>query len=171
QKLAVLGRGRAGFDLARKLLSWSPDVTLCTDGASGLSRREKAELERLRIGLRREPVERLEGRGSTLESVHFRSAPVLERDALFFTLGWELASDLAQSLGCRLTRHGCISTGARQQADVPGLWVVGDATPDVQLVVVAAAEGAKAAIHLHEWMLEQDLAHNFPAGRTALEAP
>jgi thioredoxin reductase len=33
---------------------------------------------------------------------------------------------------------------------VPGLYVVGDASRDVQFVVVAAAEGAKAAVAINK---------------------
>lgn len=158
QRLAVHGRGRAGFALAKKLLTWSTDVVLCTDGASRLTDKEKAALDRLGIPISSKRLARLEGRGTTLERLRFRDGSALDRDAVFFTLGWDLASNLAQTLGCRLTRKGCIRTDEHQETSVPRLYVVGDASRDVQLVVAAAAEGAKAALQLHEQLLEEDLA-------------
>jgi thioredoxin reductase len=77
--------------------------------------------------------------------------------ALFFTLGWEQSSRLAFDLSCRSTRQGCIASDDSGRTGVPGLYVVGDASRGVQPVVVAAAEGARAAIHLHEQLLEEDL--------------
>jgi thioredoxin reductase len=157
QPLAVYGRERAGFALARKLTSWSKDVVLCTDGASGLRAGERSELAQLGIAVERRRVAGLEGEGPALERIRFADGSALERSALFFTLGWEQASRLAFELACRSTRKGCVATDDRGRTEVPGLYVIGDASRDVQLVVVAAAEGAKAAIHLHEQLLEGDL--------------
>jgi thioredoxin reductase len=39
---------------------------------------------------------------------------------------------------------------------VPGLYVAGDASRDVQLVIVAAAEGAKAAFAINVALQEDD---------------
>lgn len=157
QPLAVYGRGRAGFALARKLTSWSQDVVLCTHGASGLRAAERRELAELGIAVECRRIVGLEGELPDLERIRFADGSALERRALFFTLGWEQASRLAFELACRSTRKGCVATGDHGQTEVPGLYVVGDASRDVQLVVVAAAEGAKAALHLHEQLLEQDL--------------
>ena len=39
---------------------------------------------------------------------------------------------------------------------MPGLYVVGDASRDVQFVIVAAAEGAKAAEAVNEALMKED---------------
>lgn len=157
QPLAVYGRARSGFALARKLTSWSRDVVLCTDGAPRLRAGEQRELARLDIAVKRGRIVGLEGAGSSLERIRFADGSALERRALFFTLGWDQASRLGFDIGCRSTRKGCIATGDHGQTEVPGLYAVGDASREVQLVVLAAAEGAKAAIHAHEHLLEVDL--------------
>jgi len=41
---------------------------------------------------------------------------------------------------------------------VPGLYVAGDASRRVQLVIVAAAEGAEAAFAINMALLKEDLA-------------
>ncbi len=40
---------------------------------------------------------------------------------------------------------------------MPGLYVAGDASDDVQLAVVAAAEGAKAAFAMNKAMQKEEL--------------
>jgi len=42
-----------------------------------------------------------------------------------------------------------VRANRQQSTGVPGVYVAGDADRDVQLVVVAAAEGVKAAVAIH----------------------
>ena len=58
--------------------------------------------------------------------------------------------DLPKELGCALTRQGLVKTDHLGQTRVPGLYVAGDASRDVQFVIVAAAEGAKAAVAINK---------------------
>jgi thioredoxin reductase len=54
-------------------------------------------------------------------------------------------------LGCRLDPEcGLVWVDDEQQTSVPGVYAAGDLTPKSQLAVVAAAEGAMAAIHVHK---------------------
>ena len=55
-----------------------------------------------------------------------------------------------KALGCELTKQGLVRTDHLGQTCVPGLYVAGDASHDVQFVVVAAAEGAKAAVAINK---------------------
>jgi thioredoxin reductase len=64
--------------------------------------------------------------------------------------GQRQQSDLASQLGCTLTGHGLVKTDHLGQTCVPGLYVVGDASRDVQFAVVAAAEGAKSAVGINK---------------------
>ena len=48
-----------------------------------------------------------------------------------------------------MNRHGTVRTDQLGQTHIPGLFVVGDASRDVQFVIVAAAEGAKAAVAIN----------------------
>jgi thioredoxin reductase len=70
-------------------------------------------------------------------------------DAVFFKTGQSPQSDLARRLGCRFNNKGVVRTGRLEETGVPGLYVAGDASRDVQLAVVAAAEGVKAAFAIN----------------------
>ena len=85
-----------------------------------------------------------------LQRVLFAEGEPLECDALFFSLGTELATDFHETLGCRLDPEcGLLWVDDTQQTSVEGVYAAGDITPQSQLAVVAAAEGAMAAIHIH----------------------
>ena len=58
--------------------------------------------------------------------------------------------DLPRQLGCEITPRGVVKTDHLGHTRVPGLYVVGDASRDVQFAIVAAAEGAKAAVAINK---------------------
>jgi thioredoxin reductase len=51
-----------------------------------------------------------------------------------------------------------VETGRFERTAVPGLYVAGDASRNVQLVIIAAAEGAIAAFAINTELLNEDLA-------------
>jgi thioredoxin reductase len=157
QPLAVYGRGKSGFALALSLKTWSNDVILCTDGRSGINADGLARLARHSIPVRTEPIERLEGTDGILERIVFTTGEVLPRRALFFTTGQDQHCNLAERLGCTFTKGGTVRTNRHEGTGVPGLYVAGDASWDVQFVIVAAAEGAKAAVAINKELQEEDL--------------
>lgn len=157
QPLAVYGRGRKGLALALELTVWSTDLVLCTDGDSNLSDHERQRLHLHGIGLREEPIARLEGDGKTLRRIVFEQGKPLERSTLFFLTGQHERSDFPQRLGCEFTSAGTVSTRDHEATCVPGLFVIGDAGPHEQMVIVAAALGARAAAAINAALLRADL--------------
>ena len=149
QPLAVYGRGKNGTALSLSLKTWSGNVTLCSDGPAGLRREEMALLERHGIAVRQEKISRLEGNTEYLERIVFDGGAPLPCRGLFLSTGQNPRCDLASRLGCNFTRKGAVRTGKFEETNIPGLFVAGDASKDVQLAIVAAAEGAKAAIAIH----------------------
>jgi len=155
--VAVLGRGAKGVGLARMLHHWSADLVLCTHGSSGLSQDDRDKLRQRGIPIHEEKVARLEGRDGQLEALVFESGDVVNRKAIFFNTDQHPRSALLESLGCTYQAHGveCDEDGA---TSVPGVYVAGDASRDVQLIIIAAAEGARAALAINTALLQDDYA-------------
>jgi thioredoxin reductase len=153
--LALYGRGRGGVEAALVLRAWSKDVVLITDGRP-LGHHARTRCGRHGIAVREEPVSRLVGRGGRLERIEFTVGPSLKRTALFFATSQKQRSDLARDLGCEFTAAGAVMTKDHETTNVPGVYVVGDASHREQKVIVAAAEGTLAAMRIHEslWMEE-----------------
>ena len=154
--LAVYGRGAAGRELSHALLGWSHDVTLVSDGSAKLSRAERCELDRRGVRVEERPVRRLRHARGRLTALVFADGGTLSRDALFLATGNEQACGIASSIGCRLTPKGAIWTTFRQSTAIDGLYAAGDATHDAQFAIVAAAEGAKAAVAINTELLRRD---------------
>lgn len=149
KRIAIYGRSKKGRALALSLRTWSDNLILCTDGPARLSKEDRQRLARHGIAVRTTEIERLEGEGGQLKRIIFRKGPPIESDALFFTTGQEQHCSLAGNLKCRFTGKGSIWVDKHERSSVDGLYIAGDASRDVQLVVVAAAEGAKAAIAIN----------------------
>jgi thioredoxin reductase len=154
--LAVLARGREGVDLALAIRVFSDDVVLFTDGAP-LDKLRRAQLARHRIEWHRPRITAFEGDGAQLSHVVLADGTRVARSGLFFHLGAVQRAPFAAQLGCRFDRRGAVKrTNRGEETNVPGLYVVGDASEDARLIVVAAAEGAKAAVHINKALRLED---------------
>jgi thioredoxin reductase len=153
--LAVYGRGRSGMGLSLSLRTWSREVALVSNGPARLGGRERHRLASEKIEVVEKRIARLDRRRNGLDIV-FADGERLARAALFFSTGQDPACDLPRRLGCRFTRKGAVRTNRLEGTGVPGLYVAGDASRDVQLAIVAAAEGAKAAFAMNVAMQEEE---------------
>jgi len=160
EHLVAFGQGHDAVSLALGLLTWSPHVTACSNGDK-LSSKDRERLERHGIAIRTERVVRLEGSAGTdgvLERIIFEDGSSLACTAFFFNTGHVQHSPLPVQLGCEVDRKEKIRTGTRQRTNIPGLFLCGDADSDVQFAIVAAAEGATAAVTLNHELQLEDLA-------------
>jgi thioredoxin reductase len=155
--LAVYGAPDAASGLALSLLTWSTDLVVCTDGRR-LTARARARLHSAGIPARTDKIVRLEGTRGRLERIVFADGPPLPRHALFFNTDQGQRSPLAEQLGCQFTRTGHVRCDRKGRTGVPHLFMAGDANGDVQFVVVAAAEGAEAAVAINKELQEEDRA-------------
>ena len=161
--LAVYGKGDSkGGGMALEMTLWSSDIVLCTDGASELSDECRAQLQRNGIEVREEKISRLDIAVNVPYQasfdIVFETGAHLPHAGIFFNTDRHQSTDLAERLGCDLyDPRGCEVRGDHQMTDVPGLYVAGDASRDVLQVVVAAAEGAQAAIGINTALLQEDV--------------
>jgi len=168
--LAAYGKGSRGFEMARALTAWSRDVVLCSDGNARLSARKRRDLARNGIALHEGRIAGLAGERGHLEALVFADGTRLEREAIFFDTPVVDQSPLAQSLGCRFTRRGGVHCGRYEATSVPGVFVAGNIIRDVQLAIVAAAEGARAAFGVNRSLTREDFERR-ATGRRIVEHP
>jgi thioredoxin reductase len=163
--IAVYGKRRRGFEMARAMTAWSNNIVLCTDGAARLSATEKTHLQRNGIPVIEERIEHLAGTRGQLREIVFRGGRRLKRSALFFDTPSSSQSQLAAALGCQFARHGGIKCGQHEATSVPGVFVAGNIIKDVQLVIVAAAEGTRAAFGINRALTREDFARRATGSR------
>src|SRR5436190_11844581 len=154
QRLVALADGQPVVGLAVALRTWSDQVTACSNGSS-LSSADRARLHDNGIVYRCEQATAALGAEGQIASLVLRDGPRIECEALFFSGATVQRSNLATSLGCADAGSQIPKVG-RQGTGIPGLFVAGDADDDTQFAIVAAAEGAKAAVSINRELQDED---------------
>ena len=149
KRIVAYARGADITQFAFTLRGYTDDVMLCTDGPAELSEAERARLARHDISLIEKTVAKLVGQNGQLTHIVFDDGEQLERETLFFHLGQKQRSFLAATLGCPESNEQGVQANDKCATNIPGLFIAGDATRDVQQVIVAAAEGTKAAFEIN----------------------
>jgi len=156
KRIVVYGRRQRGLQMARAMTAWTDDIVLCTDGRCGYSHEERQHLLRNGITIDERRIAELRGRRGKLVAVVFQDGVTLARDALFFDTPSRAQSKLAESLGCKFGRNGGVLCGDYEATSVPGVFVAGNIIRDVQLSIVAAAEGTRAAFGINRALTRED---------------
>jgi len=150
RSLAVIGQGAGGTSLALSLKTWSERVVLCTNGRSRISGKHREQLAAHGIPIAAGRIARVDHASGRVRALVMDRGESVACEAVFFAGGQRQQSDLPRRLGCELTGKGTVKTDRLGQTCVRGLYVVGDASRDVQFVIVAASEGAKAAVAINK---------------------
>lgn len=158
KRIVAYARGPETTQFAFTLRAYTGDLLLCTDGPAPLNEDERARLRRHDIPLIEKAVNGLESNDGQLTHIVFADGERHACDALFFHLGQKQRSFLAASLGCPETNEEGVKADDTCATNVPGLFIAGDATRDVQQVIVAAAEGTKAAFEINMALRDEKFA-------------
>lgn len=149
QPLAAIGDpDDRGGEYALVLTRWTRDLVLCTGAPARFSPAIGERLARRGISVDERPLRRLDGERDGV-ILHFAEGEPLRRRAALYHLGARQRSDLAARLGCRFDDDGGIEVDRHEATCVPGLYVAGDASRDVLQAIVAAGEGASAAVMIN----------------------
>lgn len=147
--LAAYGKGERGGELALSLYKWSQDLVVCTDGTE-MSKELIEKLNAKDIKIRTQKIIRFEGKDGELSSIVFDDGEALNRHAMFFNTPSLIRSKLLEQLGCSFDQQEGVFTSKYDHTDVPGLFVAGNILREVQLVIVAAGQGAEAAFGINK---------------------
>jgi thioredoxin reductase len=135
-------------------------MVLCTEGGERLSSTQLAELEANDIEVITDKIDLLIAEGSQLRAIRFANGHEIPCEALFFDTPSHPQSDLAKQLGCQTTQSGAIDCGEYEASSTPGVFAAGNVLKDVQLSIVAAGEGARAAFGINRALTREDFAQH-----------
>jgi thioredoxin reductase (NADPH) len=89
--------------------------------------------------------------GDMVEGVRLAGGTALEVQGVFISMGHSASTELAKQSGIELEGN-FIKVDANQKTNVEGVYAAGDVTGGVFQIVVAASEGAKAALKAYEYV-------------------
>jgi len=157
--VAVIGAGNSGLQAALQLLRICPQVTLVESSSrvAGdkvyVDRLQSEGGDRFRLMLDTGVV-RIDGdtmvRSITVEGQEGRKA--LDVNGVFVEVGWTPSSGFAGEM-LNLTSRGEILVDCFGHTSRPGILAAGDVTEVPKQIIIAAGEGAKAALAANDYLL------------------
>ena len=156
EHLVAVGRSAsAAVGLAATLCGWSGDVTAMTQGQA-LDESDRDLLSRSGARLCETPIARVLHQKGRMTGVELAGGGRLDAQGIFFNTRQRQQSPLAEQLGCPPVNDVHPHTTSKQKSDRQGLYLAGDVDGDTQLAIVAAAEGATAAVAINRELAEED---------------
>lgn len=155
-KVGLYAQLHNGYGMALALRHLSNHVTLYTDGAYYLKRKQREELLKRGIAIVTQKIGGLVHHDHKLQAVELISGQTHECQSIFVHHDIHINDTLLKQLNCRTSKKGAAITNRKQETSIPGVYVAGDASYDVHFVSVAAAEGVKAAVTIHNALLHED---------------
>ncbi len=156
KSVLVIGGGNSAVADASHLLDLGCDVTL-------IHRRDELRAERALQDsffekggeiLWNTVIEEIRG-GEKVESAKIRNTEddeesEIDIDGVFISIGEKPKTELAEKIGVEIGEGGYIKVDENQRTNISGVYAAGDVTGDPKQVIVACAEGAKAALSAYE---------------------
>jgi thioredoxin reductase len=121
-------------------------VVWLSNGPHNLAADQLARVEALGVPVVETPVVGLDSVNGRLRRVRLGDGQTIDRDALFFYVGWQLRTDLARALGCDLREDGSIVVDSDHATTVDRVYAAGNSANARALVPVAAGSGVAAAV-------------------------
>jgi thioredoxin reductase (NADPH) len=147
KNIAVIGKGEHAEREAEFLLTYSDRVTLIRVGEAG-NADANLRLESEGIRIVETGMSKLEIEADAL-LLRLRDGSARSFDVFYSALGCMPQNGLAASLGAQMDEANAVRVSAHQETTVPGLYAAGDVVRGLNQVIVAAAEAAIAATHIH----------------------
>ena len=157
KRVIVVASGRKAAGLALALTTWTRRIMVCTNGEPAkLGESERGKLDALDIPVLEERIVCIHPRGSEIHAVELEGGRLIDCDKIYFSLGQRPADDLGAQLACERDEGGHMVIDDRNHTSVRNVFAAGDIVPGPQLAIVAAAEGAVAALAIHKSLLPEE---------------
>ncbi|WP_159882074.1 NAD(P)/FAD-dependent oxidoreductase [Paenibacillus puerhi] len=157
EPLVVISEQPLAYHMARTVRQWSRDLIVCTNGKPALTDDQRQALRRKGVGLYEQPIRCLNGEQGQLKSSLLEDGTELRRTGGFVETAWFQAAPFGEALGCRSNPLGGLAIDSLGRTSVAGVYAAGDtcAIAPSQLIV-AAAEGSRAAIGINSDLIHAD---------------
>lgn len=154
-RIGIVGSGKSAAGMALRMLQWSDQVRIFTNGADKeMDAEQVSKLLAENIDVREERIIELLDENGALGAAVLENGEHIEVDFIFFTIGVERTCRLAEDLGCEVyDDKPNVKVDELRKTTVDGVYAVGDLVPGSQLAITSAADGAIAAIAINKSLL------------------
>jgi len=161
KNIVVVGNDSDAGVTALQFLQFTNQIVLLTNDAElAIDERVCSELERANIPLVVDTIKRVDGHDGIVGQIQLDSGRSLHPDFLFNLQGSAPNSELAASLGVKLSNSGYIVTDQEQRTNIANVFAAGDVTRDLShQVATAVHEGNTAAQAANYYLYRPEQRH------------
>ncbi|WP_348773438.1 bifunctional NAD(P)/FAD-dependent oxidoreductase/class I SAM-dependent methyltransferase [Halobacillus litoralis] len=153
--VVIAGNSRA-LHMAKLVYNWTSNLVICTNGSFNIPTHEMKTLKEKGMDIYEQKISSLNGENGYLKHITFEDGSSVAREGGFIIPEMEQASHIGENLGCELTDQGAIKTDDFGRTNVEGVYACGDTSLIApSQLIIAAAEGSKAAIGVNAAMVEE----------------
>jgi thioredoxin reductase (NADPH) len=146
KKVAVIGSANFAAKEALELLTYTPDVTVFSNGRPfKLDDSLTLQLDQRGIARREDRIGEFTGDENGLTGIMLRSGELFPAAGVFVALGTAGSSDFARTMGVEVNGN-CIVVDRDGKTSFPGIFAAGDCTGGPQQMAKAVGEGCVAAL-------------------------
>ncbi|MDR6809586.1 thioredoxin reductase [Dyadobacter sp. BE34] len=146
QVTGIIGSGRQGYDFARLISNWTKDLTLFSNGSSGLTDQQAQQLSRHQIQIIEKPILKLDHIDGKVEAIVFAEGPAAPLKVAYALMPFTQHSLIPESMGCGITSEGYVQVDAYQQTTIDGVYACGDNSGRMRTIANAVATGTTAGM-------------------------
>jgi thioredoxin reductase len=155
RRLGVLATHALSVHQAILIPDWGT-TTWFTQGIVEPNEEEAALLQTRQVSIERTPVAEVLGDAPAIDALRLVDGRVIPIEALFVGARTEMASDLAEQLGCALDEGPLgplIRVDGFKETSVPGVFAAGDASTAMTNATFASASGVMAGVSAHRSLI------------------
>jgi thioredoxin reductase len=155
RRLGVLATHALSVHQAILIPDWGP-TTWFTQGIVEPNEEEAALLRARQVSIEHTPVAEVLGDAPAIDALRLVDGRVIPIEALFVSARTEMASDLAEQLGCALDEGPLgplIRVDGFKETSVPGVFAAGDASIAMTNATFASASGVMAGVSAHRSLI------------------
>jgi thioredoxin reductase (NADPH) len=157
KKLALIGAGDVGANMALTLTYFTKDITYINHEGTQIEEKLQKKLEAEGIKVITEKVESVNVESaSQFSGVTLTSGEIIHAERGFLAFGGsKVNTDLLKQLGVERLENQHIAADPRsKETNIKNVWVAGDIVAHSEQLTISMGEGAQAAIWMHKRILE-----------------
>jgi thioredoxin reductase len=137
------------------LRNWTSDLSVFSNGPSGLDEEQKAQLKQYNIGLDETPLKALEHRDGQLQRIHLEDGRSLEYQVLYGRPEYEQHCRIPETLGCSLGPEGLLQVEESGRTTHPDVFAAGDNSRMARSISIAVSSGTLAGITINNDLCQE----------------
>lgn len=155
EKTGIFANGELGFDTSKLISNWTKDLTLYTNGKSGLTQQQTITLQQHGIKIEEKVLDQIIHKKGQIEKIRFKDGSETGITALYARLGFTQHCDIPEDLGCEMTEQGHIKADMLMKSSVAGVYACGDNITPMRSIANAAYNGSVAGAALNMELINE----------------